>query len=163
MIQQRLDLTLEILFVGAIYLGGKLERQLGPLGDLDGLIGALFRRKAADECEILPRLRMVPQQVRRQAVIDGRLPVHVRQRLSLIVRNRNHRHLAEFLVQRHEVGQVETTVERGDMRMATAARQREVQVINVVMNDVELVGAARYLLEQQDMMRQLIDASLIEA
>ena len=29
--------------------------------------------------------------------------------------------------------------------------------------DVELAGAARYLLEQQDMMRQLIDASLIEA
>ena len=49
------------------------------------------------------------------------------------------------------------------MRMATASRQREVQVINVVMNDVELVGAVRYLLEQQDMMRQLIDASLIEA
>src|SRR5205823_13626360 len=97
------------------------------------------------------------------AGMDCRLPVHVRQRLSLVGRNGNNRQLAELFVNRHEVWQVETTMERGDMRMATAARQREVQVINVVMNDVELVGAARHLLEQQDMMRQLIDASLIEA
>src|SRR5215472_14590376 len=50
--QNRLDLLFEVILVGFVHLGGNLERHAAMLGNADGEIDALFRRDAAQKCEI---------------------------------------------------------------------------------------------------------------
>ena len=49
---QGLDLLLPVGEVGVVDLGGDLQRDAGAGGDLDGAVGALLRRDAAEEGEI---------------------------------------------------------------------------------------------------------------
>ena len=51
-LDHRLDLLVVIILVGAVDLGGDLERHAAMLGDADGAIDALFRRDAAEKGEI---------------------------------------------------------------------------------------------------------------
>src|SRR6516164_9298387 len=50
--QHRLDLLFEIILVGFVHLGGNLERHAAMFGNANGEIDALFRRDAAQKCEI---------------------------------------------------------------------------------------------------------------
>src|SRR5215472_15595768 len=52
LLASRLDLLFEIILVSFVRLGGNLERYAAMLGNVDGEIDALFRRDAAQKCEI---------------------------------------------------------------------------------------------------------------
>src|SRR6266850_1471655 len=79
-------------------------------------------------------------------------PLSLRQWAPLRVRNGDNRHIGKLVVNRRQVGQVEPAVQGGQMRKRSATRQREVKIVDMEMNDVELVEALKDLLQQDDMM-----------
>src|SRR2546425_80755 len=54
-------------------------------------------------------------------------------------------------------------MQRGHMRYLLAAAEREMRIVNVEMDDVELRSALEHMFEHQDLVRQLIYAVFIEA
>src|SRR5437764_1970844 len=68
------------------------------------------------------------------------------------MRNRNNRHIGELVVNRRQIGQVEPAVQCRNVRKRRATREREVKIIDMEMNDVELVEALKDFLQQDDMM-----------
>jgi hypothetical protein len=82
-------------------------------------------------------------------VVHGADPVRLRQRRALAVRDRDERHIAELVVERRELRQVETAVHRRHGLARERAKQREVHVLEVEVQDVELVRATAHLLEHQ--------------
>jgi hypothetical protein len=83
----------------------------------------------------------------------------VRQRRALRIRDRDERQLTELLVQRHQIGQIETAVHRGQMRRVHSTREREVQWRDVIVDDVELLRTLRDLLDHQHVRGERIDTS----
>ena len=51
------------------------------------------------------------------------------------------RHVAELTVDRRQIGKIQPPMQRGELRYATPPRQREVQVVDVKMDQVELRGS----------------------
>src|SRR6266404_9797880 len=68
------------------------------------------------------------------------------------MRNGDNRHIGELVVNRRQIGQVEPAVQGGNVRKRSATRQREVKIIDMEMNNVELVEALKNLLQKNDMM-----------
>src|SRR5947207_15606885 len=68
------------------------------------------------------------------------------------MRNRDNRHIGELVVNRRQIGQVEPAVQGGNVRKRSATRQREVKIIDMEMNDVELIESLKDLLQKDDMM-----------
>ncbi len=105
-------------------------------GDLDGPVGPLLRRDAPEEGEIVAASRGERQQVRGRPCGPAR-PVHRRHRPALAVGDRHQRHLGERRLERLQVGQVEPAVQRRHRARGEVADQREVQQIDMEMQDVE--------------------------
>ena len=76
---------------------------------------------------------------------------------ALVVGDRNDRHVAELVVHRAEVRDVEPAVERRHVRDAEAPRHREVEVVHVPVNEVEASALRRDRLELDDLVRDRID------
>src|SRR4026208_138573 len=68
------------------------------------------------------------------------------------MRNRDNRHIGELVVNRRQVGQVEPAVQGSHVRKRSATREREVKIVDMEMNDVELIEALKNLLQQDDVM-----------
>ena len=68
------------------------------------------------------------------------------------MRNGDNRHIGKLVVNRRQIGQVEPAVQGGNVRKGSATRQREVKIIDMEMNDVELIESLKDLLQQDDMM-----------
>src|SRR4029079_1236437 len=79
-------------------------------------------------------------------------PLSLRQWAALRMRNGDNRHIGKLVVNRRQVGQVEPAVQCGNMRKRSATREREVKIVDMEMNDVELIEALKDLLQQDDMM-----------
>ena len=73
--------------------------------------------------------------------MDGREPVHVRRHgASLVVRDRDQRHVWKSMVDRLKVGEIEPAVQRCHALMRQILEQRVLQEIDMEMNYVELIG-----------------------
>src|SRR5207237_7924008 len=92
------------------------------------------------------------ERIGRYSMINGPDPVRLRQRTLLRMRNRNNRHIGKLAVKRRQIGQVEPAVQGGHLRKRSATRQREVKIVDMEMNNVELVEALKDLLQHHDMM-----------
>src|SRR5437016_13293491 len=68
------------------------------------------------------------------------------------MRNGDNWHISKLVVNRRQIGQVEPSVQGGQMRKGSATRQREMKVVDMKMNNVELVKALKDFLQQDDMM-----------
>src|SRR6267143_5554643 len=73
------------------------------------------------------------------------------------MRNRDNGHVGKLVVERRQIGQVEPAVQGGHVRKGSATRQREMKVVDMEMNDVELIEALKDLLQQEDMMGKGVD------
>ena len=137
---QGLDLRLPVGEVGVVDLGGDPERHAGAPGDLDGAVGPLLGRDAAEEGEIAAGgARAETVEFARQAVVDGAHPVDRRHRRALGVGDGDQRHVGEDAVERHQVGQVEPAVQRRHRGGGDGAQQRELQEVDVEVQDVEVL------------------------
>jgi hypothetical protein len=68
------------------------------------------------------------------------------------MRNGNNRHVGKLVVNRRQIGQIKPAVQGGNVRKRSATRKREVKIVDMEMNDVELIEALKDLLQQDDMM-----------
>src|SRR5262249_3860741 len=157
--QDFFNLFIEVVLVRAIDLRGNLERQPGAARDFDGAIDALLRRNPSQERQVAFRRVIQAEQVVRQAVVHGPLPVGLRQSQALIVGNRYDRLVAIDVIQRLELRNIETAVQRREMREMMPLRQRKMQVVDMEMDDVELVEPLEDLLEQPEMRRDRVDGA----
>src|SRR5437016_13386840 len=79
-------------------------------------------------------------------------PLSLRQWASLGMRNGDNRHIEKLVVNRRQIGQVEPAMQRGHLGKRNATRQREVKIVDMEMNNVELVEPLKDLFQHQDMM-----------
>ncbi|OIQ63792.1 hypothetical protein GALL_546660 [mine drainage metagenome] len=141
-LDQRLDLGVVVFLVGVIDLGGDLQLHAGLHGDLDRPIDALFRRDAAQKRAVFLLHRLRRQQIGRHAVQHGSHPVQVRDRPALAVRNRNERRFQIGAVGFHEFRDIQPAVDRRQIRHVLAAEQRQREIIDMEMQDVEFILTA---------------------
>ena len=149
--QERLDLRLEIFPVGRVDLGRDLELEPATRRDRDGAIDTFFGRDTPQEGQIAALDRQRSEQVMGKAVVDRLEPSGPRHRPPLDIRDRDHRRMGERLEHRMKLGKIETPVKRRDEGCVAAAEQREGQVVEVAVNDVELVGLPVNLLQHVEM------------
>ena len=101
-------------------------------------------------------------QIDRQAVIDGRREIRVRHRAALIVGDRNERHVVEAEIERQQVGQVLAAMQGGDGAVRDRPEQRELKLIDMEVQDVEVVGALAHAIEHQHVIGDRIDDAGVE-
>src|ERR1043166_1003074 len=96
-------------------------------------------------------------------MVDGRLPVRPRQRLPFSVRDRYERFISKPVEHRNQVGNVETSVQRGNMRNGQIATERKMNVSSVKVNQIELVNVLDDVIYQKNFPRHWVFAALILA
>src|ERR1041385_5854501 len=99
----------------------------------------------------------------RQSMVNSGLPVHPWQRRSLRVGDRNYRHVSKLPVKRNQIRNIQPTVQCRHVRDWLSATQREVQIINMKMDDIELRSALKHMLKHQDLVGQLIHAVFVQS
>ena len=111
----------------------------------------------------MPRLWPEAVEVERQPVVHRALPVQPGERLPLGIRDRHHGRLGELLIDRDEVWKIKPAVQRGHMRGGLSPRQREVPVIDVEVDEVEVLRLLKNLLQEEKVMGELVRTPVIEA
>ena len=96
-------------------------------------------------------------------MIDRFDPACFGQRFALSIRNGDERDILELGEQRRQFGHVETTMHGRDVRDRQTPHDRQVELRNVKVDDVEFVSALGDLLEHQDVGRERVAAGGIEA
>src|SRR5437660_9538743 len=85
-------------------------------------------------------------------MVNRPYPLSLRQWAPLGMRNGDNRHIGKLVVNRRQIAQVKPAMQRGHLGKRNATRQREVKIVDMEMNDVELVEALKDLLQQDDVM-----------
>src|ERR1700728_2780439 len=88
-------------------------------------------------------------QVRRDTVMDRLNKIGARQWFALVVGDGDQRHLAEVAVERLEVAQVLTAVQRCQGPRPERTKQRKMKQIDMKMKNVEFLGALADLIDHQ--------------
>src|ERR1700684_2310786 len=86
---------------------------------------------------------------RRDAMMDGRDKIGVRQRFALVIRNGNQWHFAEPGIKRLEIPQILAAVKGSQGPRRQRAEEREMEQIDVKMKNVKLVRALTHLINHQ--------------
>ncbi len=162
MVQQRFDFLFKILGVRLVNLGGNANRHAHALGHFNGAVHSLLRRDAPHERQIPAGPPLERVQVFGQSVKDGCPPVGPWQRPALSVRNRYQRHLPELTIDPAQLGKIQPSVQRGQLRNTLASRGCKMQVIDVKVNHVEFVRAPVDLIQHDHVVRQRIPAIRIQ-
>jgi hypothetical protein len=89
-------------------------------------------------------------------MIYGAAPFHAAQRPALRVRDRHQRNAAELPEQVGQLRHVEASVQRGQVSEVAAFRRREVEVIDVKVDDVEFVGHITDPVDHHHMRQKLV-------
>lgn len=85
-------------------------------------------------------------------------PVRIFQRSALVVGNRDEARLAKLPNHLPDARQVKASVQGGEERDPAPAERRQVQPVDVRMNDVEVAGATRDRVDQHRAGRVRVDA-----
>src|SRR5581483_2528451 len=88
-------------------------------------------------------------QVSRNAVLDGRNKIGVRQWFALIVGDRNQWHVAEAAIEWFEITQILPAMKRGQGPSGQRAEKREMEQVDMKMKDVEFLSALAHLINHQ--------------
>jgi hypothetical protein len=94
-------------------------------------------------------------------MINRPQPVQPGKGLPLGVGDRHDGDVAEFLIQRHQIGDIETPMQRRQMGYGLSTRQGKVQIVDVGVDDVEATGLSENQLQHQDMVCQSVQATLV--
>ncbi len=70
--------------------------------------------------------------------------------------------IGKLAVERLQVGEIKPAVQRGQVSSAVVARQGEMEIIDVKMDQVEPVRVLKDLFEQDNVVRELVHASVVE-
>src|SRR3984957_13186911 len=89
----------------------------------------------------------------RNAMIDGRDKIGVRQWFALVARNGNQRHFAEPGIKGFEIPQILPAVKRSQGPRRQRAEEREMEQIYVKMKNVKHLRALTHIIHQQHEVR----------
>jgi Glycosyl transferases group 1 len=84
-----------VVFIDLVDLGGDFQRDASGARYSNRAVWTLFRRNPPQEGKVAPRLKRRLVQIGRNAVVNCRDKIGVRQWLALVVGDRNHWHFAE--------------------------------------------------------------------
>jgi len=154
MIEQRPDFTLEVVPVGGVHFRGDSDPAAACDRDGNRTVDALLRRDASEKRQIAARTRVKLEEPCREPMMNGGRPPRVGQRLSLGVRDGDHRYIAEFSIQRAQLVEIEPSVQSGHVRALDPADDGEVELRDVEVDDIELVGALSDLFQHEHMRGQ---------
>ena len=124
---------------------------------LIAICGPFSGVKRSKKRQIAAALWIRQQQPLGQPMINGLDEIKLRQRATLIVRDRDKWCIGEAGDKGMHMRQIEPAVQRGDKRPAKPPQQRNVDPIQVAMNDVEFVSAAGHTFEQSGERRHWIN------
>ena len=161
--EQRANRFLAVRAVDGVDLRSDLERQAGRRGDANRRIDAFLRRDAAEKREVASVAASHREARDRQAVMNGRVPVGGRQRPALRVADRDERRARIRGEHDRQVGHVEPPVQRRHDRRVRQRRQRQPDVVHVIVDDVEAPRERGDALDLRDVVRQGVDHDGIEA
>ena len=161
--EQRLDLGAEIDLVGAVDLGRDLERNAQRARNGDGAVGPLLRRDAPEEGQIAAGPRAGPVQGHGNAMMDGAGKIRFRHGSALRAGDRNQRHVVEPHIEGKQIGQVLAAVQRGHRPARERAEQREMELIDMEVQDVEVGGPLPDAVEHQHVIGNRIAHAGVEA
>src|ERR1035441_5899565 len=95
-LDHRPDLLLPIGLIGAVDLRRDLQRHSSSDSNLDGAVGAFFRRNPTEESKITAGcVRLERKKVAWEPVMNGTDPIHVPQVVPLVVRDRDQRQFSK--------------------------------------------------------------------
>src|SRR5205085_5066544 len=151
-VQQMLDVFVKVVAVDTIDLGRDLELATDSPGDLNRAVHSFFWRNPSEKEQIVLRLFLEAERVGRYPMVNRSHPFCLRQWAPLGMRNRDNGHIRELVIKRRQIGQVEPAVQGGHGRKRRSTRHREVKVVDMEMNNVELVETLKDLLQHDDMM-----------
>ena len=139
MIQERLDLTREIVAVGRIHLRRHLQREAEALGQFDGEVGSLLARHPPEEREIVAAAGRKRILVQRKTVIHGAGPCHAEtlEGQTLRMADRHERLVSEMPEDREDVRQVQTAVQGVQTGGTGQSREGKGEVPDVAVDHVE--------------------------
>src|SRR6185369_9963884 len=95
-------------------------------------------------------------------MIYSALPIHLRKRLSLGVRDRYHRHVRELREELFQIWNVQAPVKRRDAGGLVTAKDGEVRVTRMKVDDVKRIGFLQYLRKLKSLVRLRINDARIE-
>ena len=124
-VEQRLDVVSIVLPVGP-HIGivqvierqsrADLQRDPGSTRDLDGAVEPLLGCDAPEPCQVGAATRVEVEAVGVDRVIDRPRPASLRERGTLVVRDRDHRHRGKAGIEAREVLEIQPPVQRRDRR-----------------------------------------------
>src|SRR6476660_2221984 len=160
--EERFDLRTEIDLVDAVHLGCDLERDSQRPRDRDGAVRAFLRRDAAEKGKIAAVRLGRAMQAYWDAVEDGAHKMNVRYGATLGVGDRDQRHVVEPRIKRVQIREVLAPVQRGHSAARDVPKQGEMELIDVKMQDVKLVGSLADAIEHQHIIRDRIAHAGVE-
>jgi hypothetical protein len=95
--------------------------------------------------------------------MDRAQPTQMRKRAPLVVGDRNQRDVREGREKGRKIGQVETTVHGRHGSPGERARQREMKIVDMEMQDVELIRPSSHLIERDHIVGERVEDARIEA
>ena len=101
-------------------------------------------------------------QVHGDTVVDGACKMSVRHGAALRVRDRDQRHFIEARVKRVQIRQVLAAVQGSDSTACDIPKQRKMELIDVEMQNVKLVGSLADAIEHQHVIRDRIAHAGVE-
>ncbi len=160
--EQRNDHLVEIELIGGVDFGGGLDPAIRTPRQANGEIGPLLRRDAPKESEVPLRSGDGRHSQRRQTVMDRGHPVGESEGLALGNRDRDQRNLGKFFEKRHQLGQIEPTVQGRQKSGIDPPEQRKGHVVDVKMKNIKGIGGLRDALQHQMIGRQPVGDAAVE-
>ena len=89
-------------------------------------------------------------------MVDGSDEIGVRDRRALTVGDRDQRHFVEAEIERPQVRQILPAVQRRQRAAGERPKQRKMELVDVEVQDVEIVGTFAYSVQHQHVIRNRI-------
>src|SRR5271165_1747628 len=147
----------EILPINRVHLRGNLELPPGSLRNFNRAIKTLFRADASQKCKIFPRFFLKMIEALWDPVVDCAAPPDPRQRLPLRIGNRDDVHIFEFLIERDQIRNSKLAMKSRNSRDWLAPCPRKVEIVDMEVQNVELMGFLKNQFKQADVMRDRVN------
>ena len=155
--QQRADHFVEVDLIDAVDLGRDLERYAGTPRDLDRVIRPLLGADPSEKGEIAAAgVRREGIELRRQPVVHRAQPVPVGARPPLVIGDRHERELGEDPIRHGQIGQIQPSMLGSQRKRGKIAEQREMQVVDMEVQDVEFGRPPAHPIEHDHVIGQRI-------
>src|SRR5436190_8581288 len=132
------DLLFHVAALRARYLGGDTQWQAGAPCKLYCYMRALFGRKAPKKGQIAARFEAGLKIAHRHSVVDRAEPAEVGQWQALVVRYRDEWCAGKAIEHLVQTRQVDASMQRGQEWHVLVRKNRQVQPVDVGLDDVEL-------------------------